>query len=302
MRTATMSDFTRRLEDYVRLIEGAMASYLPATDTPQGVVAEAMEYSAMGGGKRIRGALLLAVYEACNGEGGAARVLPFACAVEMVHAYSLIHDDLPCMDDDDMRRGKPACHIAFGEDIALLAGDALLTLAFELMTGPEAAAAAEKALSAANLLARAIGSEGMVGGQVLDLKLEGQAAGADFLRLMDGMKTGDLIAAAAEIGCVLSGAGAEARMRLTAYAKAMGLAFQVVDDILDVTSSDAALGKPVGSDKENAKSTYAGLLGLDGARALADELSKKALAELKAVKLGDSFLADMAEYLLKRDH
>ena len=237
---------------------------------------EAMEYSLLAGGKRIRPILTLETCRLCGGEPEDA--LPFACAVEMVHTYSLIHDDLPCMDNDDLRRGRPTNHIVYGEAVAILAGDALLTAAFEQLT--QARLSADRIVEAVQCLSRAAGSAGMVGGQALDMAGEGQALNREELELLQSLKTGALITAAAELGCIAAGAASEQMAQVFRYAQALGLAFQVRDDMLDVTSSPEELGKPVGSDRANEKSTFVTALGLEGCAALVEELTRQAVAAM----------------------
>ncbi|MCL2056860.1 MAG: polyprenyl synthetase family protein [Oscillospiraceae bacterium] len=295
-----MNDYKSRLDGYAGMIESALPAFLP--DAKDSAVAQAMHYSLIGGGKRIRGALLLAVFELFAGEERAEEALPFAAALEMVHAYSLIHDDLPCMDDDDMRRGKPSCHIAFGEAAAVLAGDALLTLAFEICTDEKnlAVFGAGAVLKAANALAAAAGTSGMIGGQWMDIDGEGKEVSGDYLRKMDEMKTGALICYGARAGCILAGAPYEKEAALARYALDLGLAFQIRDDILDKTAAAEKLGKPIGSDDKNRKSTYTGLYGLDGAKREAERLSGTAKAALDSTGLEAGFLKWLADYLLER--
>ena len=258
----------------------------------------AMRYSVTDGGKRIRPVLTLEFCRLCGGDPQAA--LPFALAIEMVHTYSLIHDDLPCMDDDDMRRGKPSSHVVFGEANALLAGDSLLTLAFETVLSADADPAVKS--EAGLLLARAAGCAGMVAGQVMDLHNEGRTASLDEVRETDRRKTGAMIRAAAEIGCVVSGASAAQRAAAREYADAIGLAFQIVDDILDVTGNAETLGKPIGSDDVNQKSTYVSLLGLEASRAMVDALTQQAEDALKLFGSESAFLRALAERLASRSN
>ncbi len=295
-----MQSYTRRTEEYLSLIEKELDRLIPGGGCLQGRVMEAMRYSASNGGKRVRPILTLEFARLCGLEARAA--LPFACAVEMIHTYSLIHDDLPCMDNDDMRRGKPACHIKFGEDTALLAGDGLLTLAFEVMLreyDPKAISP-RSAIAAAALLASNAGVEGMIGGQVIDLMAEGKAIDIETLRTMDRLKTGALIDAACRMGCVISGASREQLEAAGSYASALGLAFQIVDDILDVTGSTEELGKPVGSDAENQKSTYVSLLGLDACRDAVRRLTDHAVRALQHFEGDTGYLAELAEALATR--
>lgn len=279
--------------NYLDEINSAIKEYLPAADD---VVSQAMRYSVENGGKRIRPALLLEFCRVCGGDYK--KAVPFACALEMIHTYSLIHDDLPCMDNDDFRRGKPSCHIAFGEEYALLAGDALLTLAFE--TAMKSNLSAEITVKAAKELAKAAGVMGMVGGQVLDLQNEGKKVGIPDLQKTDELKTGELIRAACVLGCVCAGADDKKIAAAEKYAHDIGIAFQIVDDILDVTSDEETLGKPIGSDEENQKSTYVSLLGIEKSRKTAEELTLNAQKALDAFDGDVSSLKDFAEKLKNR--
>ena len=287
---------------YLSRIEEALASYLPARDCLQKDVIEAMEYSLLAGGKRIRPTLTLEFCRVCGGDVQAA--MPFACAVEMIHSYSLIHDDLPCMDNSDLRRGRPANHIQYGEDIALLAGDGLLTLAFETALSPESIklAGAQRGAEAARLLAKAAGAEGMVGGQAIDLQHENQRAPIEVLLEMDRKKTGALIQAAAQMGCTVAGADQKQREAAVEYAACVGLAFQIRDDILDMISDPETLGKPVGSDDKNEKSTYVSLLGMEKAQQLVNELTRQAESALSAFSEDTAFLREFAQSLANRDY
>lgn len=279
--------------NYLDETNSALKEYLPAADD---VVSQAMRYSVENGGKRIRPALLLEFCRVCGGDYK--KAVPFACALEMIHTYSLIHDDLPCMDNDDFRRGKPSCHIAFGEEYALLAGDALLTLAFE--TAMKSNLSAEITVKAAKELAKAAGVMGMVGGQVLDLQNEGKKVGVSDLQKTDELKTGELIRAACVLGCVCAGADDKKIAAAEKYAHDIGIAFQIVDDILDVTSDEETLGKPIGSDEENQKSTYVSLLGIEKSRKTAEELTLNAQKALDAFDGDVSSLKDFAEKLKNR--
>ena len=233
---------------------------------PRGNLYDAMRYSLLTGGKRLRPVLVL---EACRLCGGAVEdALPFAGAIEMVHTYSLIHDDLPCMDDDDLRRGRPTNHKVFGEANAVLAGDGLLTAAFETMLAPGQKLPPERVLEAAGILARAAGGRGMVGGQVLDMAGEGRALGLTEVEELQRLKTGALIRAAVEMGCAVAGGAEEQREALCRYADCLGLAFQIQDDILDVVGDEATLGKPIGSDVRSDKTTFVALKGLADCRIL----------------------------------
>lgn len=283
----------------IKKIEQALLNYLPDKDCIEKKLIESMEYSLMAGGKRIRAILVLEFTKLCNADVDNA--MPFACAVEMIHTYSLIHDDLPCMDDDDYRRGKKSNHLVFGEDTALLAGDALQALAFEIMA---ASATKENALQVSKAcanLAYYCGAKGMVGGQVIDLFYEDKTATIDILKEMDTKKTGALIKSACEIGCIISGAFEEKIKAASLFGEYIGIAFQIMDDILDVTSNSEKLGKPTGSDKENNKSTYYSLLGIEKCKTLVDELTQKAIDSLNIFDGNTSSLTNLALSLSKRD-
>lgn len=282
--------------NYTEMINSALERYLPDSDD---IVSRAMRYSVGNGGKRIRPALVLEFCRVCGGDIESA--LPLACAVEMIHSYSLIHDDLPCMDDDDFRRGKSSCHIAFGEEYALLAGDALLTLAFETAAG--APIPAQSVVSAVSALSKAAGWAGMVGGQVLDLQNEGRDdVTVSDLENTDKLKTGELIRASCELGCIAAGAGEKEYKAARDYAAGIGLAFQIIDDILDVTGDESALGKPIGSDESNDKQTYVSLLGIDKSKEAAQRLTQSAKSALAAIDADTSALEDFADSLIKREN
>ena len=221
-----MGGYGKQFDEYYKAVETALPEYLPREEILQKTVQEAMAYSLLGGGKRIRAVLCLACCRLCGGT--LEEAMPFACALEMVHAYSLIHDDLPCMDDDDLRRGKPSCHIQYGEAMAVLAGDGLLTLGFETMLGQYFTGKypPQRVVKAAAELARAIGTGGMIGGQVIDIEHEGKPITGEELNLLHSLKTGALIRASAKIGCILAGAPDDVVARADQYAKNLGLAFQ----------------------------------------------------------------------------
>ena len=287
---------------YAGRVNEALDAYLPKAEGPQKRLFEAMRYSALAGGKRVRPMLALEFCRLCGGTEE--RAMPYACAVEMIHTYSLIHDDLPCMDDDDLRRGRPSCHAKFDYATALLAGDALLSLAFEtgLCNNEQSGVAPQDAVRAMGLLARASGGAGMVGGQMIDLLSENKEIPLSLLETMHRGKTGAMIRAAAAGGCIVAGAPEEKIRAADAYAEKLGLAFQIEDDILDVTGDTGTLGKPVGSDEENKKSTYVTHFGLKGARELALSLSKEAVGFLRVFGEERAFLADFTMRLLRRDH
>jgi geranylgeranyl diphosphate synthase type II len=256
---------------------------------------EAMEYSLLAGGKRLRPILVLECCKLCGGE--ADKAIPLAAAVEMIHTYSLIHDDLPAMDNDDLRRGRPTNHKVYGEATAILAGDALLTAAFEQLA--KADLPAQRVVEAVTCLSRCAGAPGMVGGQVLDMAGEGRSLELRELEQLQSLKTGALISAAAQLGCIAAGAGEQARTKITAYAQALGRAFQVRDDMLDEISTAEELGKTIGSDRANEKSTFLTALGLEGCKKLVDELTDSAIAALDGFEQQE-FLVWLAEEMAQR--
>ena len=297
-----MTDFDKRLNGYVDEINRAADYYVSARafegreSDGLSVMLDAMAYSLGNGGKRIRPMLALEFCRVCGGDYKAA--MPLAIGLEMVHTYSLIHDDLPCMDNDDMRRGKPSSHKVFGEANALLAGDALLTLAFETVLSADISA--DKKANAALELAKAAGASGMIGGQVMDLANEEKAASLDEIKTTERLKTGALIKAAAAMGCIAAGATHEQINAAQTYCENIGLAFQIVDDILDVTSDEETLGKPIGSDSENGKSTFVSLLGLEDSAQYARELTARAKAALDIFGGEGEFLSELADRLSER--
>ncbi len=289
------------LEERGRLIDAALDAALPPEAAWPATIHRATRYSLFAGGKRIRPVLVLAAAEAVGGMRE--EVLPLACAVEMIHTYSLIHDDLPAMDNDDLRRGRPTCHKVFGEAIAILAGDALLTRAFHLLAELPAGASeavVRRRLAATAILGEACGTLGLVGGQVMDLESEGKKIPAEALERLHRAKTGALLAACVRGGAVLGGATPEALERLTAYASAIGLVFQIVDDILDVTQSADQLGKTAGKDVAAHKATYVSLHGLERARAMAAELLSQAEAAVAPFGARGALLAGLARLIVER--
>ncbi len=260
-----------------------------------GQTGAAMRYALLGGGKRVRGVMTLALNEMLGGDADAA--LLAACALEMVHAYSLVHDDLPCMDNDLLRRGKPSTHAAFGESTALLAGDALLTKAFAVLAQIKDAEICQACVAS---LANAAGNCGMIRGQELDLAAENKTLSEEQLREVHRCKTGALFTCCVQMACACARSSARERQALEQYAANIGLAFQVVDDILDCTADESTLGKPIGSDAAQGKNTYTVLLGVSGARALASELSATAAEIIGEYGERSRFLAEMAGKLLDR--
>ncbi|WP_276796260.1 polyprenyl synthetase family protein [Ruminococcus champanellensis] len=266
---------------------------------PQAKVLEAMRYSLEAGGKRIRPLLVLAFCRACGGD--VQKALKPALAIEMIHTYSLIHDDLPAMDDDDYRRGRLSCHKAFDEATAILAGDALNVLPFELLS-TDTTLPAETRVSLIAELANAAGAEGMIGGQVIDIANETRAdVDQNNLVNMYAHKTGALIRVACTMGCMVAGANDKMLTAATEYAQRLGLAFQIVDDILDVTGTPELLGKPIGSDAAHHKTTFVTLLGLEGAKAEASRLTEEALRLLEDIP-EHQFLTELTEALLNRNY
>ncbi len=268
-------EFHSKMAENLALIEEKLGEIF-AQHPQYGQIQEAMNYSLLAGGKRIRPILAVESCRLCGGRVEDA--LPLACAIEMVHTYSLIHDDLPAMDDDDLRRGRPTSHIVYGEATAILAGDGLLTAAFEMVA--TANLPPERVVVAVACLARAAGHRGMIGGQVLDLAGENSPQSLDDLVLTQSLKTGALIQAACQLGCIAAGGTAQQMAALERYSMALGRAFQIQDDILDVTSTDAELGKPIGSDVQQNKTTFATLLGLDKCHQMVDRLTEEAIAAL----------------------
>ena len=280
------------------LVEEWLVRELRTDEAFDARLAESMEYSLTAGGKRLRPILLMAAADAAGGRGE--DYLTSACAVEMIHTYSLIHDDLPAMDDDDYRRGKLTNHKVYGAGLATLAGDALLTMAFELLARQQGVPA-ETMLRVVREISEAVGANGMVGGQALDLASEGKRIDMDTLRRMHMAKTGALFRASVRSGAILGGADETQLAALTEYAEAFGLAFQITDDILDVTGDAAAIGKPVGSDERNHKSTYVTLISLEEAKRLAREAADRAHEALAPLGRNAAFLDELAEYLVTRD-
>lgn len=294
-------DFEREYREAQVLAEGELENAFTDTmDGPHRELLEAMRYSLLAGGKRVRPVLALKFCQALCGEMEPA--LDYACGVEMLHTYSLIHDDLPCMDDDNLRRGKPTCHIKYGEWVALLAGDALQAAAFERL------AASKRTTPAANgracaILARAAGRGGMCGGQYLDLKWEGREPPEGYgLEQIDAWKTGALLEAACLLGLTASPVEPTVEQWAAAerYAQHVGMAFQIRDDMLDVESTEEELGKPIGSDAANGKRTYAAVYGLDWCRELVDQLTEKAKQSVRGAFEGPEFLCALADSLAKR--
>ncbi len=293
--------FDERYRQDLSLVESALEESLSLRGVPQQTVLDAMRYSLLGGGKRIRAVLAM---ETCAALGGdPKKALPAACALEMVHAYSLIHDDLPCMDDDDLRRGKPSCHIAFGEAMAVLAGDGLQTRAFEILSDEPAVSLLGEgaALALVRCVSNAIGETGMLGGQAVDVEKEGLRLTPEEHRAMVRMKTGALLRAAVECGCICAGADEETKKTALLFGEAVGTAFQVTDDILDVEGTTEKLGKPVGSDEAENKNTFVTMLGIEGAKEEEKRLYGLARELLRTLCPRDIFLPELVDRLEGRE-
>jgi len=288
----------------VQHVETVLDQLLPEAAVVPQTLHQAMRYAVMGGGKRVRAVLVYAAGEASMPAGTAVSAQEIAldhvaAAVELIHGYSLVHDDLPCMDDDALRRGRPTVHVRFGEAVAMLAGDALQPLAFDLLSQMPVAPAL--IVQATQILARAAGSLGMAGGQAIDCESVGVALTGEQLQVMHGMKTGAMLEASVVLGGVVAGASSTVRQRLEDYAAAIGLAFQVVDDILDVTSDTATLGKTAGKDAAVDKPTYVSVIGLERSRELLESLRLRAHEALLPLGPASHRLAEIADYIVGRD-
>ena len=286
----------KELSERIKVIDQSLDLYLPESTNPQSVIYTSMRYSVFAGGKRLRPILMWETAKLFDKDWDCVR--EFACALEMIHTYSLIHDDLPAMDNDDLRRGMPTNHIKFGEDIAILAGDALLNKAFEVAVRSEN----EKSLNALKILSDSSGTEGMIGGQVVDLQSEGKAIGLRELQYIHSLKTGALIRCACNVGAILAGADESSVNAMDEYAKNLGIAFQIRDDILDVKGNAEILGKPIGSDEESDKNTYVKLCGIEKSEELVNEYSQKAKNALSSFGNKADFLLKLTDYLIDRNN
>lgn len=290
--------FAEQLQADIAVIEPALEKYL-SRETGEGYdhIFAAAKYSAMAGGKRLRPVIVLEFCRLCGGD--TQKALPFACALEMIHTYSLIHDDLPCMDNDDLRRGRPTCHKAFDEATAVLAGDGLLTAAFETASAAEGVSA-ETVLHCIRILGQAAGMNGMIGGQVLDMGAEHRKISLDELCLLQSLKTGCLLRAACELGCVAAGKTDETTLDMArTYGEKLGLAFQIRDDMLDIEGDTATLGKTVGKDEKSEKSTFPSLLDMEACRRRVTALTDEAVQAVSGSS-GGAFLAALARSLTDR--
>lgn len=292
-------DFRMELMARVETIEPIIRKYLPTEEGPHRTVLEAMNYSVLAGGKRLRPMLMQETFQLFGGKG--AVIEPFMAAIEMIHSYSLVHDDLPALDNDEYRRGRKSTHAAYGEAMGILAGDALLNYAFETaMKAFDMDAPAERIAHALRVLAEKAGIGGMIGGQVVDVESEGKNIDAATLEFIHRNKTGALMEAAMMTGAILAGADDEQILAMEQAAGKTGLAFQIRDDILDVTGTEAELGKPVGSDEKNSKVTYVSLYGLEHAETEVKRLSDEAIALLEALPVKNQFLEELLMSLVSR--
>lgn len=294
-------EFKQHLKEKASFIEDILKEYMPKEEGYQKTVIEAMNYSLSAGGKRLRPILTL---EACKVVGGnEEEAIPFAIAIEMIHTYSLIHDDLPALDNDDLRRGRPTNHKAYGEAMGILAGDALLNYAFEVMlAGSINKENPEKYLKAINEIAKGAGIYGMIGGQVVDVESENKQIEKEKLDYIHMNKTAAMMVGCMRAGATIGGANSEQMEEITKYAKNIGLSFQIVDDILDIVGDEIKLGKKVGSDIENHKSTYPSLLGLDKSKEIAHNLIDEAKKSIEKLSDNVDFLKGLAEYIIDREY
>ncbi|HBH1340917.1 polyprenyl synthetase family protein [Clostridioides difficile] len=294
-------EFKQCLKEKASFVEKVLKEYMPKEEGYQKTVIEAMNYSLSAGGKRLRPILTL---EACKIVGGNEdEAIPFAIAIEMIHTYSLIHDDLPALDNDDLRRGRPTNHKVYGEAMGILAGDALLNYAFEVMlAGSINKENPEKYLKAINEIAKGAGIYGMIGGQVVDVESENKQIEKEKLDYIHMNKTAAMMVGCMRAGATIGGANSEQMEEITKYAKNIGLSFQIVDDILDIVGDEAKLGKKVGSDLENHKSTYPSLLGLDKSKEIAHNLIDEAKKSIEKLSDDVDFLKGLAEYIIDREY
>ena len=292
-------NFNEELNVKTHNIDEVLKSYLPKEEGLQKTVIEAMNYSVLAGGKRLRPMLMLETYKLFGGEGKI--VEPFMAALEMIHTYSLVHDDLPAMDNDEYRRGKKTTHAVYGETMGILAGDALLNYAFEIASDALLVETSPNVAKALNILSKKAGIYGMIGGQVADIESEGKKVGIDVVEFIHRLKCGALIESAMLIGAVLAGASQEEQDKIEQIGADIGYAFQIQDDILDVTSSTEVIGKPVGSDDKNEKSTYVSIKGLEQAKKDVEEMSERALSALCSLSYKNEFLEELIKKLINRE-
>ena len=294
-------EFKQTLKQRANQVESLLKEYMPSEEGYQKTIMESMNYSLSAGGKRLRPILTI---EACKVVGGNVEdAIPFAMAIEMIHTYSLIHDDLPALDNDDLRRGKKTNHIVYGEDMAILAGDALLNYAFEVMLSNSIDKEnPNKYLQAINEIAKTSGIYGMIGGQVVDIQSENKQISKEMLDYIHNNKTAAIIIGCMRAGAIIGDATQEQLEKITKYAKNIGLSFQIVDDILDIVGDESKLGKKVGSDIENHKSTYPSLIGLDESKNIAYELIQEAKESINSINKETKFLSDLADYIIDREY
>lgn len=292
-------NFKEQLEQRISEIEAILSEYMPKEEGPQKIIMEAMNYSVNAGGKRLRPMLMQETFRLFGGEGNAAE--PFMAAQEMIHTYSLIHDDLPAMDNDEYRRGKKTTWVVYGEDLAILAGDALLNYAFETALKAFGRTDAEKVAQALKILSQKAGIYGMIGGQVVDVLSEEKKISKETLLYIHRNKTSALIQSSMMIGAVLAGASEEEVQKIEEIGGDIGLAFQIQDDILDVTSSLEVLGKPTHSDEKNEKTTYIALEGFEKSKQDVEEISHRAVEGLKSFEKENPFLTELVEMLIHRE-
>ncbi len=294
-------NFKEEQKQKTERIEQILKQYLPKKCGEQKLIMEAMEYSLLAGGKRLRPMLMMETYRLFEGSG--VEIEPFMAAIEMIHTYSLVHDDLPAMDNDEYRRGRKTTHVVYGEDMGILAGDALLNYAFETASRAFDLEGADfrRIGKAMQILAKKAGIYGMIGGQVVDVKAAGEKISGEKLMFIYALKTGALIESAMMIGAVLAGADEKQVAKVEKVAQNVGLAFQIQDDILDVTSSQEVLGKPIRSDEKNEKTTYVTWKGLEASKAEVERLSREAVEELRGLEPSDSFLEELLLSLIHRE-
>ncbi|CCY49819.1 Farnesyl diphosphate synthase [Peptostreptococcus anaerobius] len=294
-------DFKKELKERSIYIEDKIESYLPKEEGYQKTIFEAMNYSLRAGGKRLRPILLMEAYKLCQGQGE--DFVPYSVAMEMIHTYSLIHDDLPALDNDDLRRGKPTNHIVFGEAMAILAGDALLNTAYETMLNATFKhPRPELSLRAAYEISRGAGIYGMIGGQVVDVESEDKKINKDKLDYIHMNKTAAMIVGSVRAGAILAGIDEDRLESLTKYAENIGLAFQIVDDILDIEGDEKLLGKRVGSDLDNDKSTYPSLLGISESKKIVENLIEEAKISLEVFDSDAEFMNALADFIRDRQN
>lgn len=294
-------EFKKLLKEKASYVEDILKQYMPKEEGYQKIIMESMNYSLSAGGKRLRPIMTL---EACKLVGGnESDAIPFAVAIEMIHTYSLIHDDLPALDNDDLRRGRKTNHIVYGEDIAILAGDALLNYAFEVMLSTSLEKDnPRKYLRAINEIAKSVGIYGMIGGQVVDVQSENMQISKEKLDYIHNNKTAAIIIGCMRAGAIIGDANEDDLEKITKYAKNIGLSFQIVDDILDIIGDESKLGKKVGSDIENHKSTYPSLIGLEESKKIAQDLIEDAKLSIKSINNDREFLCGLADYIIDREY